>query len=146
MNYWIFKCDPEEYLFDQRMADPEPATTWRVTRYADEIRAGDLAFIWKTGKERGVYAVMAIDENPKEREEYDHENNYNVTKDYGLKMRVCGRYVSRFVKIPSTVLKRIPELLELSVFHGFKQGTNFKVTPDEGRVLMASVRNAERRK
>lgn len=128
------------------MADPEPTTTWRVTKYADEIRAGDLAFIWKTGKERGIYAVMAIDEDPKERAEYAHEHRYNVTTDSAIRMRVCGRYISRFIKILSTDLKQIPELLDLSVFHGSKQGTNFKVTPEEGRVLMANLKNAERKR
>ena len=142
MNFWIFKCNPTHYDFDKRMEDCEPKTTWQITRYADEIHSGDLAFIWKTGKDRGIYAVMAIDENPKEMEEFEHENRYNIPPDYGVKLRVAGRFVKRIKGIPSAELKDMKQLEQLSVFHGFQQGTNFKVTAEEGRIIMALVESS----
>ena len=37
MAFWIFKCSPEQYRLSQRLADPNPATSWRVTKYRDEM-------------------------------------------------------------------------------------------------------------
>lgn len=144
MSYWIFKCRPtngseDGYLFDARMADPDPKTTWRITRYTDEIRSGDVAFIWKTGNDRGIYAVMAIDGDPQRMVEYPHENSYNVPPDHDLKLRVAGRFIKRLTGIPSTTLRKIPGLEQLSVFHGFQQATNFPVSEEEGRLIMSLI-------
>lgn len=148
MHYWIFKCRPtdgveEGYRFSARMADPDPNTTWRVTRYQDEIRAGDVAFIWKTGKYRGIYAVMEIDENPRDMEEHYRENSYNVPPDYDVKLRVTGRLVKRLPGIPSAVLRGITGLEQLSVFHGFQQATNFPVSNEEGRIIISLIEKSD---
>ena len=45
MSYWIFKCNPARFRIDERLADPEPKTSWLVTPYRDEIRSGDTASI-----------------------------------------------------------------------------------------------------
>ena len=148
MSYWIFKCRPSDgsqdgYRFSDRMADPEPNATWRVTRYADKIRTGDVAFIWKTGKSRGIYAVMAIDGDPQPLEESPNENSYNVPPDHELKMRVTGRFIKRLAGITSKALRGIPGLENLSVFHGFKQATNFLVSDEEGRIIMSLIEDSE---
>ena len=58
MSHWIFKANPEKYRIDERLKDVEPKISWRVTRYKDEIQKGDIAFIWRTGTNRGICAVM----------------------------------------------------------------------------------------
>ena len=148
MSYWIFKCRPthgaeEGYRFDARMADPDPKTTWRVTRYADEIRSGDIAFIWKTGIDRGIYAVMAIDGSPQRIKESPNENSYNVPPDHDLKLRVSGRFIKRLTGIPSTTLRNIDGLEQLSVFHGFQQATNFPVSEKEGLIIMSLIEKSQ---
>jgi hypothetical protein len=45
MAFWFFKCNPEQYRLAARLADPNPNTSWMVTRYRDEIGPGDTVFI-----------------------------------------------------------------------------------------------------
>ena len=141
MSYWIFKTDPEQYRIDERLKDPDPETSWRTTRYMDEIRQGDIAFIWRTGNDRGICAVMRIDTLPEERTELETEQKYNAERDTKLIMRVEGAFTHRFDCISHKELKSIPELENLSIFSKqvYQSGTNFKVTEEEGEVIMKLI-------
>ncbi len=138
MAYWIFKVNPKHYLIDDRLADPEVKTTWQVTKYRDEIKAGDTAFIWRTGstrRNRGLCAKIKITSNPIEMTEIDNEVPYCITLDVGIKCRIMGEFVERFPLICAQDIKVIPGLQGLSMFHGFQQGTNFAVSEEEGQIL-----------
>lgn len=135
MNYWIFKCNPQKYELDARLADPEPRTTWLVSRYRDEIRQGDIAFIWQTGKERGLRAALRIETDPAEMVEFSHEQKYLPEPDTRLQVRIVGTYILRFPVILGKTLKAIEELHGMSVFHGFNQATNYRLTQVEGECL-----------
>jgi predicted RNA-binding protein with PUA-like domain len=141
MSYWIFKTDPKQYRIDERLKDPDPETSWRVTRYKDEIRQGDIVFIWRTGNNRGICAVMRIDTLPEERTELESEQKYNTQRDTQLRMRVEGAFTHRFDCISHKELKAIPELENLSVLSKqvYQSGTNFKVTEEEGDVIMKLI-------
>ena len=141
MSYWIFKVNPDRYNIDRRLHDPEPQTSWRVTRYKDEIKKGDTAFIWRAGPGRGICAVVRIDTDPAEMEELKAEQKYHVKRDDKIIERVLGTFTLRFRCIPSTQLKNTPGLKKLSVFNRkvWQQGTNFKVTDEEGQILMRVV-------
>jgi predicted RNA-binding protein with PUA-like domain len=139
VNYWIFKVNPDRYRIDDRLQNNDPNTTWQVTRYADQIRRGDLAFIWRAGKRRGICAVMKIDSDPDEMEEIELERLYYRIPDLEKKLRVRGRFIRRFALIPSKDLKVSPGLENLSVFHGFQQATNFLVSPKEGEILLRII-------
>jgi hypothetical protein len=43
------------------------------------------------------------------------------------------------VDLQHTYLRSVPGLENLSVFHGFQQGTNFPVTPEEGAILLRLI-------
>ena len=113
-----------------------PKISWKVTRYEDEIRKGDIAFIWRTGAARGICAVMRVDSHPKKSEELESEQKYNVERDTITKVRVEGTLTHRFECIPNRELKSMAGLEKLSVFSGFQQTTNFKVTDEEGKILL----------
>jgi hypothetical protein len=136
MNYWIFKSNVNNYRLDDRLKDSDPNITWKVTRYREKIQSGDRAFIWRAGDPRGICAIMQIETDPLEMEEIENENRYNLPPDYQVRLRVKGKLVERFPLVESRALKQIPGLEDLSVFHGFQQGTNFPVTEDEGRILL----------
>ena len=136
MSYWIFKTNPDQYHLDERLKDAEPKISWKVTMYEDEIRKGDIAFIWRTGAARGICAVMRVDSNPKKSEELESEQKYNVERDTITKVRVEGTLTHRFECIPHRELKSMAGLEKLSVFSGFQQTTNFKVTDEEGKILL----------
>jgi len=136
--YWIFKVNPLHYRIDDRLADPEVRTTWQVTRYRDDIRAGDTAFIWRTGsnrRNRGLCATMKITSDPIEMPEIESEIPYCIALDVGTQCRVMGELVERFPLICAQDIRVMPGLQRLSVFHGFQKATNFHVTEDEGRIL-----------
>ena len=144
MAYWIFKVNPENYRIDERLADPEVRTTWQVTRYRDEIRTGDTAFIWRTGHNRGLCATMKITSDPIEMPEIKSEEPYCIDLDVSTKCRVLGELVERFPLIRAKDIRSIPGLQGLSVFHGFQQATNFPVTEEEGRILYELVAGGKR--
>ncbi|MEI7847161.1 MAG: EVE domain-containing protein [Chloroflexota bacterium] len=135
MNYWIFKSNVDHYRLDDRLKNPDPNTTWKVTRYREKIQSGDLAFIWRAGNPRGICAIMEITTDPLEMEEIEIERQYGTPPVYEVALMVKGNLVERFSLIESKTLKQIAGLENLSVFHGFQQGTNFPVTKEEGRIL-----------
>ena len=142
MKYWIFKCNPEHYHLTERINDADPNTTWRVTRYKDEIKAGDIGFIWVVGDKRvrGIQAVMRIDCDPVEMDEIETEKKYYVKPDYKRMWRVKATYLERFPLVSAETLKEIPVLSGLSMFHGVQLPTNHKVSDEEGQFLMQFVK------
>ena len=139
MRYWIFKCNPKKYRINDRLCDPERRITWQVTRYKSEIGPGDIAFIWRTGSQRGVCAVMRMDTFPQELSELDSEKPYCVDLDTGIVCRVQGELVKRFPCISHKLLRFHPNLSDLPVFHGFQQATNFRVSHEQAQGLMEVI-------
>ena len=140
MSHWIFKANPEKYRLQARLRDPNPAISWRVSRYRNEIRPGDTAFVWQTGKERGLCATLRIDSAPREIDELSREIPYCVDPDLSsLGWRVRATIQRRFPLIPAEEFRTTPGLELLSVFSGFHQATNFSVTPQEARIIESLI-------
>jgi predicted RNA-binding protein with PUA-like domain len=139
MAYWIFKCNPEKYSLEDRLADPNPKITWTVSRFRDEINAGDTVFLWITGLKRGIRAVIRVDTPPKLMAELESEQTYWKDRDTEERWRVTGTIINRNVDLDHTVLKEVAGLEELSVFTGYQQTTNFAVTPEQGIILQRLV-------
>jgi predicted RNA-binding protein with PUA-like domain len=139
MAFWIFKCNPDKYRLSDRLADPNPTLTWTVSRFRDEINAGDTVFLWVTGTQRGIRAVLRVDQPPHNMAEIESEQAYWVERDTQEQFRVLGTLTHRDVNLPHTELRENEGLEELSVFSGFQQATNFPVTPAQGEILMRLV-------
>jgi predicted RNA-binding protein with PUA-like domain len=140
VNYWIFKCNPDLYDIDGRLRDPTALTTWNATRYRDEMMPGDIAFMWRTGKRSGIVAEMTIESRPQEMDEIMPDARYwKDKKKIGKTCRVLGTFRHRTGLLPRETILATPGLENLSVFHGFQQATNFRVSPEEGRNLMVLI-------
>lgn len=139
MAYWIFKCNPARFRLEDRLGDPNPVTTWTVVRYRDEIGPGDTAFLWVTGAKRAIRAVMSIDQAPRVMAELPSEQQYWSEPDTEKALRVVGTFTHRNVDLRADELRATPGLEQLSMFHGFQQGTNFVVTDVEGKIIMGLV-------
>lgn len=139
MSFWIFKCNPEKYNITSRLADPNNHFTWTVTRFRDQIGPGDIIFIWETGPNRGIRAVIQAESAPQEMPELPSEQSYWAEPDNRTQCRVFATITHRHVNLPQSQLRSTPGLENLSVFHGFQQGTNFPVTSEEGHILMKLV-------
>src|SRR5947209_3848965 len=108
MAYWLFKCNPDKYRIDPRLADPNPVITWTVNQCRDEIRPGDTVFLWATGSDRGIRAVMRVDEGPRPMPERESEQQYWSERDESVKDRVVGTLVHRGLSLSSEELRRVP--------------------------------------
>ncbi|MCI0456794.1 MAG: EVE domain-containing protein, partial [Gemmataceae bacterium] len=139
MAFWIFKCSPAKYRLSDRLADPNPTVSWRVTRYHHEIGPDDTVFLGETGRNRGIRAVMRLDDSPRERPELETEQPYDIEPDTQTMWRVLGTLTHRDVKLSHATLREVPGLENLSVFHGWQQATNFPVTPEQGVILLRLV-------
>src|SRR5262245_62014801 len=135
MSFWIFKCNPTIYHLDERLADPNPTISWIVSRHRDEIRPGDTVFLWVTGPNRGIRAVLRVDQAPREMTELESEQPYWAKPDTQEKWRVIGTLTHRDVNLSHKNLRKVPGLEDLSVFKGYQQMTNFPVTPAQGAIL-----------
>lgn len=145
MAYWIFKYNPAYYRLDDRLADPNPDITWTVSRYRDEIAPGDTIFIWQTGRDRGIRAVLRAEAVPQDMAEIESELPYWTEGENHVCCRVRATIIERDVDLPHTELRAVPGLENLSVFHGFQQTSNFPVTPDEGAILLGLIRSRHAR-
>lgn len=141
MAYWLFKCNPERYHLEERLAEANPILTWLVTRYRDEIQPGDTVFLWQTGADRGIRAVIRVEEAPHEMPELEPGQAYWSERDDEVQCRIVGTLTHRAVNLGHEYLRQVPGLSGLSVFNRNvnQQATNFEVTPEEGEILMALV-------
>ena len=139
-RYWIFKRYPRTYRVDDRLQDPEASISWLVTRYQDEMRPGDIAFLWRAGPNPGICAVVRIDSAPQDMPELAHEQQYWNHPETQGPYRARGTITHRLEEcLPQTALRRVSELKHLSVIHGFQLTTNFHVSPEEGEKLMELI-------
>jgi predicted RNA-binding protein with PUA-like domain len=144
VSYWIFKANPKRFRIEDRLKDAQPQTTWLVTRYRDEVKPGDVAFVWCGGREPGIRAVMRADSGPEVRDELEHERRYWVdSQDASRRLRVLGEFTHRTALLPGKRLKSIRGLENLSVFRGWQQATNFRVTDSQGDILLRLVERSQ---
>ncbi len=140
MNYWIFQANPDRYRLQDRLRDPNPEISWRVSRYRDEISPGDRAFVWQSGKSRGLCATLRVETAPEEIHELSGERQYATDPQIAsVSWRVLATIESRFPIIPAAMLRATPGLESLSILGGFLQASNFRVTPEEARILNALI-------
>src|SRR6266446_8541793 len=118
MAFWIFECSPEKYRLAERLADPNPIITWTVTRYRNQIGPGDIAFLWETGSDRGIRAVLRVDAIPQDMPELESEQIYWADGDTEVCCRVLATILDRTVDLGHAELRSVPGLQNLSVFHG----------------------------
>lgn len=135
MSYWIFKCNPAYYRLADRLNDPTTDITWLVSRYKSDIAPGDIAFLMETGPNRCIRAVMNIDSAPQDLPELEHEQRYWSERDTEVKCRVIGTITHRGELLISDI-RSLEGLAELSILKGFQQGTNFRVSTEEGLLLL----------
>ncbi len=133
MNYWIFKANPALYDVETSIRDGNPPRGWKVTRYRNEIKAGDVAFLWLTGNPRGIFAKLEITSDP-------YHIPLNPADPYWSDIyKVNVRLLKHFHLLEADYLKLVPGLESLSTFHGFQAATNFKVTPAEGEIISRMI-------
>ncbi len=134
-RWWLFQCNPEKYDLDGALK-AMARTTWRMARHADEIAVGDRVFLWVSGSAGGLRAVATVDapvvEVTKDDDPFirDHEALSQKMKRVGIRFDDGSRLV------PRDIVRTAAGLQDLGVLKS-PQGTNYPVTQEEAKVLLA---------
>lgn len=68
MNYWLLKTEPESYSFadlqrDKRTVWDGVTNSWAL-KFLREMKKGDRAFVYHTGKEKSIVGIAEIAADP----------------------------------------------------------------------------------
>ena len=145
MRVWIFQGNPDDYDIDGYLA-PRPAeVVWLVTRYADEIAAGDRVYLWRNqGQQKTVAGIIAeaiVSAPPRVRDETPAPSilAHSGAPCHGATNAsrpavIEGRHDPR--GDPRDWCQDDPILRALANLH-MQAGTNYPVTPEQARRLSA---------
>lgn len=142
-NVWIFQANPNRFDILNALADPHlKLQKWQVNQYKDEVKKGDIALLWMSGKESGIYAVTEVISDPQMMPDFPEEEKYWMNEaDKGVKtLKVNIEIKNDMTNAPlfRKKIKTIPELKNLSILKFF-QGTNFPVTQEEWSVIKDKI-------
>jgi hypothetical protein len=64
-SVWIFQANPTRYDILNALLDSNYAQdVWSISQHKDKIRKGDIALVWVSGSDSGIYAVADIVSDP----------------------------------------------------------------------------------
>ncbi len=142
-SYWIFQSNPKYYDLEK---DLEGITeedldnfSWTVNQYANQIRTGDVAYLWTSGKDAGILAVATVISDTYYTSDVEGEFISDKKKEEGKQQWVD-------LRIDYILPKRIrrddlidhPTLRSMQIIRR-PQGTNFIVTNEEAEALNALI-------
>jgi hypothetical protein len=136
VKYWLVCCDPDRYPLDERLRDPDPRMRWRVTRYHDDIAAGDLAFVWLTGARRGISAVLHVFSSAEVVDRLAPSDVDCVDVEIGPIYVIEAAVVAHGTFVAAQVLREQPALAEMSIFSGAQHATEYHVSRMEAMKIL----------
>ncbi len=142
-SVWIFQGNPNRFDVLNALSDPAlQSQCWQVNQHKDRVKLGDLALIWMSGKEAGIYAVAEITSEPTVMSDLPGEEKYWVNEeDRGAqRLKVMVAIRENLVNRPvyRHELVGVEELRHLSILR-FWQGTNFPVSEVEWAVIRKMI-------
>jgi hypothetical protein len=135
VKYWLVCCD-ERYPLADRLEDPDPRVSWRVTRYHDDMAAGDLAFVWLTGKRMGVCAVLHLTSSAEVVDTLEAETVDCVDVEIGPVYVIEAAVVARGFFLAGHSLRSQPALSEMSVFSESQHATEYHLSRPEALKIL----------
>ncbi|MBA7654040.1 hypothetical protein ES703_61914 [subsurface metagenome] len=103
MSYWILQSNPNTYRqIDYMRAHWNEPDTWAISRYVDEVKVEDIAFIWlsnKRGKSnRGIYAIAKITGLPTLGRNFERGDPFWIDKEEQKRLSVLPRLELQYLK------------------------------------------------
>jgi hypothetical protein len=139
VKYWLMCCDPKRYPLDERLRDPNPRMTWRVTRYHDDMAAGDLAFVWLTGSRRGIAAVLHVLSSAEVVDRPEPSDVDCVDVEIGPTYVIETAVVARGFHLSARAVKEEPTLSEMSIFSETQHATEYHLSRMEALKILELV-------
>ncbi len=148
MKVWLFQCSPAHYDLANKLSSFKVGdrAKWTVRRYREEMRPKDIAVLWQSGPNAGIYAVGELRGKPFEKT-YTQKTAppwSNIGKARSVtEWEVFYNYIHILQEpILRANLKKHPRLQKMQIFK-FAQGTNFKVTTQEWKVLKDMISSSQ---
>jgi hypothetical protein len=130
---WIFQANPTKYKILDAL-DWLNKIEWRVTRYSNEIKLGDIVYIWLSGPTAGIYAKTVVVEAPTQEKPKRYDRCFELSLEENKEnVFAVLKIEKRYIKNPllkSDILAHHPHLQELEVIR-MPQATNYKVKQEE---------------
>lgn len=147
-SIWIFQANPNRYDILNALLDRDlDKQGWMVNQHQKEIKHGDIALIWMSGKEAGIYAIAEVESDPNFMIDPPEEEKYWTSEeDKGKsRLRVKIKIIERLVNNPilRAELKNTDGLKNLSILK-FWQGTNFPVNNSEWQVIKQKIESLQK--
>jgi len=138
-NVWIFQSNPKYYDLFTELNDPKIIdSAWTVNQHKNKIKKGDIALLWISGKNRGIYAIVDITSDPKMMD-LDPDGWVTYDDEETQKLMVEYRYRSKFSQpILESEIITIPGLSDLSIFKNHNR-TNFTVTKNQWDIISREI-------
>lgn len=140
VNYWIFQGNPNTYDFSNALANGG-IHDWNVTAHKDKIKEGDKGIIWLTGERAGVYGLIEVLSDPRERGE-DKDPNWRAKHKAEHVVDIEIEYNLFDEPILKEKIEQNEILKNIKVGH---QGTNFSATKEEYVELLKMIEDNKRR-
>ena len=104
MNCWILQSNPNTYRqIDYMKTHWGEPDTWSISRYVNEVKLGDVAFIWLSNEKgknnRGIYAMAEITGLPVLGRHFDWEDPYWIDKEEQQRLFTLPRLELRYTKL-----------------------------------------------
>ena len=136
---WIFQANPDIFDIDEAIGELKEIT-WKVNRYKDQVHAGDIVYLWKSGENAGIVAVGKILSEPALLKDLEIEKRFirpNAARENGDKdfmrvrisvERVLGPMIRRQDLLNDPLLGSMQILRQ-------SQGTNFVLNDEEAKAI-----------
>lgn len=139
-HIWLFQANPRYYDLAERVANAAVGDddAWSVTRYRDEMHAGDPVVLWLAGAQAGIYAIGELTGAPFEHTYAPDEIPQWVTPSTDRPTtvwRVPFRYTHVLPEpIRKPTFQEHPALQQMMVLR-VPNNTNFKLTSAEWEAI-----------
>lgn len=148
-KYWLLKSEPGCYSIDDLAAGPEATTSWDGVRnyqarnfMRDEMRAGDKAFFYHSGKDPSVVGLVevvresypdhtAMDEAG---EHFDPRHSHERPMWYMVDVRLVEKFDA---PLPLGLLRTVPELAGMELLRKGSRLSVQPVSPEEFEAVLA---------
>jgi hypothetical protein len=139
-NSWIFQSNPEVYDLMAAVSALR-GLHFRTRQHADEIRVGDVVYLWESGQQAGVIAVSEVVEGPNMMSDDPAEGAFWKAPEMDAAQERSVRLEIKHV-LPQRVLRR--DLQKHPLLSGIQiirspQGTNFPLKPEEASALASMI-------
>ncbi|GAB3864424.1 hypothetical protein GCM10029963_74810 [Micromonospora andamanensis] len=134
VRVWFFQSNPRLYDIDAALAALD-RIWWRVPQYTGEVHVGDVAVLWRSGKDAGIVGLGRVVADPRLRPMDPAEKSFVLAQEEGADN--VTRALLRVQAVPFVAKERVRAIA------GFQQhpllvaprGTVFPVEKDDWRAL-----------